>query len=66
VRHSGFRTLVGDFVGIGGSARPVSQLNYAGGRLSFAVLPQWESGGDLVMEGKMKGTGLLRRNYIAL
>ncbi|HEV7330242.1 MAG TPA: DUF1080 domain-containing protein [Flavisolibacter sp.] len=59
VRHSGHRTLVGDFVGTGGSARPVSQIHYTGGRLSFAIPPQWESGnGDLVVEGEAKGAGL--------
>lgn len=59
VRHSGHRTLVGDFVGISGSARPVSQINYTGGRLSFAIPPQWENGnGELVVEGEVKGPGL--------
>jgi hypothetical protein len=59
VRHSGHRTLVGEFVGISGSARPVAQINYTGGRLSFAIPPQWESGsGDLVVEGEVKGAGL--------
>lgn len=59
VRHSGHRTLVGSFVGIAGSARPVAQVNYAGGRISFAIPPQWESGGgDLVLEGEVKGSGL--------
>lgn len=59
VRHSGHRTLVGDFVGASGSARPVSQIHYAGGKLHFAIPPQWEDGpGNLVVEGEVKGTGL--------
>lgn len=59
IRHSGNRTLVGDFVGTGGSARPVSQIHYAGGRFRFSIPPQWERGtGDLVVEGEAKGTGL--------
>jgi hypothetical protein len=59
VRHSGNRTLVGDFVATGGSARPVSQVHYAGGKLRFAIPPQWERGsGDLVVEGEVKGAGL--------
>jgi hypothetical protein len=59
VRHSGHRTLVGDFVGTGGSARPVSQVHYTGGKLHFAIPPQWEGGaGDLVVEGEVKGDGL--------
>jgi len=59
VRLSGHRTLVGDFVGTGGSARPVSQIHYAGGRLRFAIPPQWEGGnGNLVFEGEVQGDGL--------
>jgi len=59
VRLSGNRTLVGDFVGTGGSARPVSQVHYAGGRLHFSIPPQWEGGnGALVVEGEVKGAGL--------
>ncbi len=59
VRHSGNRTWVGEFVGISGSARPISQISYASGRIQFAIPPQWESGaGNLVLEGEVKGTGL--------
>ena len=28
VHHSGYKTLVGEFVGIGGSARPISKVNF--------------------------------------
>src|SRR5674476_367181 len=28
IRHSGLRMLVGQFVGIGGSARPISRVNF--------------------------------------
>ena len=35
VRHSGSHTLVGDFVGISGSARPISKINYQNGNISF-------------------------------
>lgn len=59
VRHSGFRTLVGSFVGVAGSARPISQVNYSGGKLHFAIPPQWEGGnGNLVLEGAVEGNGL--------
>ncbi len=33
VRHAGLHTLVGDFVGTGGSARPVSKINFNGGKM---------------------------------
>lgn len=59
VRHSGNHSLVGSFVGIAGSARPVAQVNYAGGKFSFTIPPQWEGGsGNLVLEGEPKGSGL--------
>lgn len=59
VRHSGHSTLVGDFVGTGGSARPIAKVHYQGGKLRFAIPPQWERGaGDLVVEGEVKGSGL--------
>lgn len=59
VRQSGTRTLVGDFVGTSGSARPIAEITYQGGKISFAIPPQWERGtGNLVMEGEVKGDGL--------
>jgi hypothetical protein len=55
VHHSGLRTLVGRFVGGGGSARPISKVNYSGGKMSFSIPPQWEnSDHDLVVEGTVK------------
>jgi hypothetical protein len=59
VRHSGFHTLVGDWVSSGGSARPIAEVHYRGGKLHFAIPPQWESGsGNLVVEGQVQGEGL--------
>jgi hypothetical protein len=52
VRHSGFHTWVGHFVGVSGSARPISKINIAGNKFSFAIPPQWEQGnGDMTFEG---------------
>jgi hypothetical protein len=42
VRKSGYRTLVGQFVGQSGSARPISSVEFADGKVSFSVPPQWE------------------------
>lgn len=42
VIHSGERTLVGRFVGPGGSARPISKVTFANGNMSFSIPPQWE------------------------
>jgi hypothetical protein len=58
VRHSGLHTLVGDFVGTGGSARPISKINFSGGKMSFSIPPQWEEGNDLAVEGTLQGNTL--------
>lgn len=42
VRLSGYRTLVGSFVGHFGSARPISKVEFDQGRLKFTVPSQWE------------------------
>lgn len=56
VRHSGTRTLVGQFVASHGSARPVSRVEVNGSAFRFAIPPQWERGdGDFVVEGELKG-----------
>ena len=58
VRHSGLHTLIGEFVGPSGSARPVSKVNYNGQKMSFTIPPQWEEGNDVVVEGTAQGDGL--------
>ncbi|WP_345231438.1 DUF1080 domain-containing protein [Olivibacter ginsenosidimutans] len=62
VELSGFKTLVGRFVGTGGSARPISKVNFSNGEFNFAIPPQWErEERDLVLKGavtnnQIKGT----------
>lgn len=46
VRHSGFHTLVGEFVGTAGSARPISEIKLINGKYSFSLPPQWEQGNN--------------------
>ena len=59
VQHSGLQTLVGRFVGTGGSARPVSRVEFKDGALRFAIPPQWERvDGDLVVTGRLEGDRL--------
>ncbi|MEK6301699.1 MAG: DUF1080 domain-containing protein [Acidobacteriota bacterium] len=59
VHKSGYRTLVGQFVGQSGSARPVSSVEYAEGKLRFSIPPQWERrDSDLVFEAKMENDRL--------
>jgi len=62
VRRSGNSALVGRFVGIVGSARPVATIVVTGDSMRFAIPPQWESGtGDLIVEGRLEGDRLSGR-----
>jgi hypothetical protein len=59
IDRSGLRTLVGRFVGGGGSARPISKIEYANGKISFSIPPQWERDDrSLVVEGSLQGDSL--------
>ncbi len=42
VTPSGYKTLVGQFVGRFGSARPVGEVLYTGNKLHFSIPVQWE------------------------
>ena len=43
---SGNEHLVGQFVGSGGSARPVSLVEFADGKVRFSIPPQWDKRPD--------------------
>jgi hypothetical protein len=59
VRHSGLHMLVGYFVGAGGSARPISRVNFSDGKISFTLPPQWEKeNNDIVVEGTLQAGAL--------
>jgi Domain of Unknown Function (DUF1080) len=59
IEHSGRDVLVGRFVGIVGSARPISLIAANWDSLSFSIPYQWEDGnGDLTVRGKLQGNGL--------
>lgn len=58
VRHSGLHTLIGEFVGSGGSARPISKINFTDDKMSFTIPPQWETGNDMMMAGTLKDDAL--------
>jgi len=61
IQKSGNNTLVGQFVGRGGSARPVSEVKYDGDRFSFTIPKQWERGPEDIkveaqlVDGKLVG-----------
>jgi 3-keto-disaccharide hydrolase len=59
VTHSGNHTLIGEFVGTGGSARPISEVCFINGKISFTIPPQWEAGnGNLTFEATMQADSL--------
>ncbi|QNL48243.1 DUF1080 domain-containing protein [Olivibacter sp. SDN3] len=56
VELSGFKTLVGRFVGAEGSARPIAKVNFEKGEFDFAIPPQWEKEErDLELKGTVTG-----------
>jgi Domain of Unknown Function (DUF1080) len=59
MRRSGREAVVGQFVGIVGSARPIARITVSGDSLRFSIPPQWEEGtADLVVEGMLQGERL--------
>jgi hypothetical protein len=59
VRHSGLHTLVGRFVGPGGSARPISRVNVTNNKISFSIPPQWEQDtAEITFEGAVAGSNM--------
>jgi len=59
VHVSGRGVLVGRFVGVVGSVRPISRLTYANDTLRFSLPPQWEAGdADLQFAAAVAGDGL--------
>lgn len=59
IESSGRDAVVGRFVGIVGSARPIARIVANGDSLSFSIPHQWEDGnGDLTVTGKLQGNGL--------
>lgn len=58
---SGYRTLVGRYVGQFGSVRPISQVHFdpADQSFQFVIPPQWERRtSDVIFEGKLTGEEL--------
>ena len=50
---------MGQFVGIVGSARPVSKINFSNGKFNFTIPTQWEEkAGDVKVEGTLAGEKL--------
>ena len=59
IHWSGDRVLVGRMVGVVGSVRPISRLDFANDTLRWALPPQWEGGtGDFQFVGVFRGDSL--------
>ncbi len=59
VKLSGFKTFVGYFVADVGSARPISEIIFEDGKVSFHIPPQWEnSDKDMFFEGTLENDKL--------
>jgi hypothetical protein len=55
VQRSGYRSLVGSFVGRFGSARPISKVEWNKDVFRFTIPPQWEGRtDDMTFEGKLE------------
>jgi hypothetical protein len=60
IHRSGTKMLVGEFVGTGGSARPISRVDLENGKLRFSIPQQWESQDkNLEFEGNLQGDSLV-------
>jgi hypothetical protein len=56
VERSGSVRLVGQFVGSGGSMRPIAKIEFTEGTFRFTIPPQWErESNDLTFEGRLEG-----------
>ena len=56
VHKSGNSTLVGQFVGTSGSARPISEVEFKDGEMRFSIPPQWERiDGKVTVVGRLEG-----------
>jgi hypothetical protein len=53
VKLSGVKTLVGHFVSISGSARPISEVFFHEGVVDFSIPPQWDGSNYLHFSGQL-------------
>ena len=59
VRHTGINGYFGRFVWEGGSARPISKVDFKDGKVSFHIPAQWErTDKELVLEGTLADSKL--------
>jgi hypothetical protein len=60
VNHSGTTHLVGQYVGVSGSARPISKITFKDNKLSFTIPTQWEKvDADITFDATYQGDSLI-------
>lgn len=59
IKLSGIKTLVGQFVADGGSARPIAQVHVKEGKIHFSIPPQWDrTDKEMVLEATLENDQL--------
>ncbi len=59
VKLSGIKTLVGQFVADGGSARPIAQVHVKEGKIHFSIPPQWDrTDKEMILEATLENDQL--------
>jgi len=59
VERSGYRALVGRFVGLIGGARPISSVEWTDGVARFTIPSEWDTSGDIRFEIRVQGDSLV-------
>ncbi|MBV9961179.1 MAG: DUF1080 domain-containing protein [Parafilimonas sp.] len=60
VQKSGYNILIGQFVGTGGSARPISKIYFNDNKISFSLPPQWQKDtNNIAFEGTLQADSLV-------
>jgi hypothetical protein len=60
VQKSGYNILIGQFVGTGGSARPISKIYFNDNKISFSLPPQWQKDtNNIAFEGTLQSDSLV-------
>jgi hypothetical protein len=59
-QHSGFRSMVGRYVGRIGAPRPVGRVEWSGAdsTVRFTIPPEWDTRGDVQFDARLRGDSL--------
>lgn len=65
VERSGYRALVGRFVGLIGGARPIASIEWTDGVGRFTIPSEWDTSGDIRFEIRVQGDTLVGSAWLA-